>query len=92
MTQKVMLHLISILVTYGNAGALLIMLVTSCDTDARSNGIKLPKSHFALHFIYLELRTAMVPLTKLLSHDGRNGANGVTSSTGPVTSNDQMLW
>ena len=50
-----------------NAIIPLMMLFTSCDTDASGKGINKQKSHFALHFNCLDLMNAMVPLTVLFA-------------------------
>ena len=57
----------------------LIMLLTSCDSDASANGIILPENVISAYFDCLDLKNAMVPLTELLSlHDASAIANGIT--------------
>ena len=46
----------------------LMMLMSSCDTDASVSGIKLPNSHVAPHFDCLSLRSEMVPSSALSCH------------------------
>ena len=57
----------------------LMMLLAAYDTHVSASGIKIPKSHVALHFICLNLQNAKVPLTALLaSYDARTSTIGVT--------------
>ena len=50
----------------------------SCNADTGANGVTWPKSHVALHFDHLDLRSAMVPQTMLFaSHDGDASASGI---------------
>ena len=56
-----------------------LILLAECDTDASADGIKFPKNHITPHFICLDPRNAMVPLTKLIILcETKVGASGFT--------------
>ena len=56
-----------------------MLLLSAYGINASASDIKLPKGFMVAHFIYLDLRNAVVPLTTLsASHDGRACANDVT--------------
>ena len=62
-----------------NAMVLLMMLLASCHTDARANGITGPKSHVASHFNHLNLINVKMPFTiPWASCDDSTGASGIT--------------
>ena len=68
-----------------NAMEPLVMMLASCNANAKTSGVHDQKSHVAPHFLCLELRNAIVPLRTLLTSCGTTtDGNGVTDQKNHV--------